>query len=497
MGSFAYYRGSSVIPEENKDIFAKQMRRILDLGGMMGFAEVKMFDKSILLLRPVSQMTGKELHFHYNYFEERGWESAGFDSERSDLWSGKIGDAEFSDTMTAAYMLYELYLPEYGFAMKDGDLVEASQTAGWLNQILGTRFSLGKRAELWSCIEQSMDSKYRDQLSEHLLKELIPINRRDAVGSTDLADLLYIIYGTGHLSEEKVTAGSYPADVLRCKRELLLFLQSDADVETLWALLEKPYAERCKIKTGMLAPIAQLTLEMPARVFVYLTAEIQKLNFWKSWETLSAKVYHDERPRPYVSETLAEWRRKKMLEPFEPVRTSSYLRQDDWFTFEDTPKELKGRPNYYLSDDDRLFWWDGSDEVRISEKADTWLTECSAEHRKIMETGVKSNNSISDLRGFIDLLDEVNDYYWRIFPFETMFYDFVENIYKLEYRAAIQLIRETANSEKNRKAGEIIRAYERQEMKSKNVVGNEGRLEVKRLYAVLANRPLRKKYFDF
>lgn len=497
MGSFAYYRGNGAIPEEKKDIFAKQMCRVLDLGGMMGFTEVKMLDKTIPLLRPVSQMSGKEFHFHYNYFEERGWESAGFDSEKADLWSGKIGDAEFSDTMTAAYMLYELYLPDYGFAMKDGDFVEASKTVGWLNQILGTKFSMGKRANIWDCIEQSIDPEYSNQLNEQMLKELTPPNRRDAVGGTDLADLLYIIHGTERLLEANVTDGAYPADVLRCKRELLEFLQSAPDAETLLALLKKPYAERRKIKAEKLAPIAQLTLVMPARVFVYLTAEIQKLNFWKIWETLSSQVYHDEQPRQYVSDELAEWRRGKMLEPFEPVRTSAYLRQDNWFTFGDTPKELKGRPKYYLSDDDRLFWWDGTDEVRISEKADTWLKECSAEHRKIMEAGIEPNHSISDLRGFIHLLDEVNDYYWRIFPFETMFYDFVENISKPEYGAAIQLIRNTADSEKNRKIGEIIRAYEKNELKSKNVVGNEGRLEVKRLYAVLANRPLRKKYFDF
>lgn len=113
MGSFAYYQGDGTIPENQKVTFKKQMRRILDLGGMMEMTEVKMFDQTLPLLRPIQQMDEKDIHFYYNYFEECSWESAGFDTEKTHLWSGKIGSAEFSDTMTAAYMLYELCLPGY------------------------------------------------------------------------------------------------------------------------------------------------------------------------------------------------------------------------------------------------------------------------------------------------------------------------------------------------------------------------------------------------
>ena len=41
-------------------------------------------------------------------------------------------------------MLYELYDPDCGFAKKNCDFVDASKTIGWLNQIFGTQFSLGK-----------------------------------------------------------------------------------------------------------------------------------------------------------------------------------------------------------------------------------------------------------------------------------------------------------------------------------------------------------------
>lgn len=48
-----------------------------------------------------------------------------------------------------------------------------------------------------------------------------------------------------------------------------------------------------------------------------------------------------------------------------------------------------------------------------------------------------------------------------------------------------------------RKAGEVIKYRKNRESESKNVIDNEGRLQVKRIFAVLANRQLRKKYFGF
>ena len=47
------------------------------------------------------------------------------------------------------------------------------------------------------------------------------------------------------------------------------------------------------------------------------------------------------------------------------------------------------------------------------------------------------------------------------------------------------------------KAGEVIRYRKNRESESKNVIDNEGRLQVKRIFAVLANRQLREKYFGF
>lgn len=118
-------------------------------------------------------------------------------------------------------------------------------------------------------------------------------------------------------------------------------------------------------------------------------------------------------------------------------------------------------------------------------------------HREILKTVEVQQNAITAMQDFMKLLTDINEYYWRILPFEEMFYDFLQNISQKEYAAAIELMRQIAEDEDIRKAGEVIKYRKNRESESKNVIDNEGRLQVKRIFAVLANRRLREKYFGF
>lgn len=111
-----------------------------------------------------------------------------------------------------------------------------------------------------------------------------------------------------------------------------------------------------------------------------------------------------------------------------------------FLAFYKTPEELQEKPNYYLSDADRLYWWDGTDEVRITEKTDEWLRKMAESHQEILKTVEVQQNAITAMQDFMKLLTDINEYYWRIFPFEEMFYDFLQNISRKEYAAAIELI---------------------------------------------------------
>ena len=83
------------------------------------------------------------------------------------------------------------------------------------------------------------------------------------------------------------------------------------------------------------------------------------------------------------------------------------------------PEKLKGKSNYYLTDDDRLFWWDGTDEVVISEEMTIWLEELADRHRKLMElpdAGCEDRFESSNfIKNFMILLDEICSYY-KVLP---------------------------------------------------------------------------------
>ena len=138
------------------------------------------------------------------------------------------------------------------------------------------------------------------------------------------------------------------------------------------------------------------------------------------------------------------------------------------------------------------------DEV-MKEYASQQLKE---ERKRRAEAAVPSVRTSKFLRqdaffkGFLELLVEIDQYYKRIYPFQSMFYEFIQKGDKAEYRAAIKLLKEIADE--NRAEGRIIEKIKYSwDLTSRNVTHNIGRLRLKRYLSVMANRKLRKQYFEF
>lgn len=109
MGTFGAYMGSMAISKKRRDEFAGQMMKILNYGGMMNLEMVSMYGHELYLLCPLKLFPEGRVDFHFNYFEDRGWENAGFDAKDGYFYSNKIGGQEFNDVVMAAYLLYEMW----------------------------------------------------------------------------------------------------------------------------------------------------------------------------------------------------------------------------------------------------------------------------------------------------------------------------------------------------------------------------------------------------
>lgn len=502
MGVYGYYEGHVEIPEEKKGIFAKQVEKLLYYGGMMKIEEVSMYGQSVGLLSPLVIYPSGKVEFHFNYFEDDAWESAGFYADKSSFFSNKIGSAEFCDVITAIHFLYEMNDTNCGYVTVDGEIENYRGCVGWINHVLGTQYSMSNRFRLWEYAEYYAFNReqYSEPFNENILESIIPRGMIYEAAGIELTDLLYIINGTKTLDDnEKIAIDSYPMDILKCKVVLEKFFKKDESeqaVENLVELLKMDRVYREKVQEEDLIHIVEMTLFLPARVFAYLVAEIKGIDFWEFWKEIHAEVYHDEVMKKYASDELIEKRLRERNKPIPPVSTSEYLRQDGFFTFYDTPKELKGKPNYYISDDDRMFWWDGTDEVKITDETQNWLVTLASQHKELMEKQEIKEKTEDFFNVFLSLLVEINRYYKRIYPFRDMFYEFIQNGEKIEYKAAVELLRKL--SEENKDDGKVIeKVGYAWDLASKNVTHNIGRLRLKRYLSVMANKSLRKRVFGF
>ena len=501
MGTFGGYTGSMNLPEEKREEFAGQVVKVLNYGGMMQFEHISMYGHEMGLLKPIELYPGGKTRFHFNYFEDEGWETAGFDAHEGYFYSEKIGGREFCDVVTAVYFLYEAWDEGPGLAEVNGDIVNDRFYTGWLNHLLGTRFSMKKRFRLWDNVEKYALERVGDYVDPTGdVMQFIPAGMRYGAGGVEFSDLMYITRGTESLTEDETEPGTYPAEVYGCKKALEAFFkteQKEDAIQKIRELIKKDRYERERARGKELSDIGRFSLILPARVIAYLTAEITKESFWECWKEIHGAVYHDEIMKEYAPQQLKAERKRLIEAPVPPFRTSEFLRQDDFFAFYDTPKELEGKPDYYISDDDRLYWWDGTDEVVISKEMDEWLGILAVRHKEILEklTG-ETKEPEGVFKKFLQLLVEIDQYYKRIYPFKNMFYEFVHNGNKIEYRAAVKLLKEIADE--NREEGKIIeKAKYAWDITNRNVTHNAGRLKLKRYLSVMANRRLREKYFGF
>lgn len=132
--------------------------------------------------------------------------------------------------------------------------------------------------------------------------------------------------------------------------------------------------------------------------------------------------------------------------------------------------------------------------MEIPEETDQWLRKLGERYRKLLE--VQETENVDFLEYFFGLLEQINEFYKRVFPFQEMFYDFLQNDSRREYRAALKLLEEL--DQENREDGRIIEKLSGSwDLNSYNVTHNAGRMRMKRYLAVLANRRLREMYFGF
>lgn len=152
MGTFAWVSGDAKIPEAKKEEFKERITEIFYRGGMMRTEWMRMFDKSIKLLVPAETDEAGQIVVDYNYLENSFWEAAVFDTNTCEIWSSKVGWAQFEKTMAAAYMLYELYAQGDTLAVVCGSPMPVENSVRWINGLFHENYTLERRMDLWKLL---------------------------------------------------------------------------------------------------------------------------------------------------------------------------------------------------------------------------------------------------------------------------------------------------------------------------------------------------------
>ncbi|CUN89629.1 UDP-glucose 4-epimerase [Dorea longicatena] len=468
--------------------------------GVKNIVSVKNNNHELYVLSKPEKDQNNRILWNYNYFEDDMWETASLDCKDLQIYSNKVGNEEYKDVMIALYMLSELEDNDIGFTMCNGDIVSEEKYVGWINQILGTNYSFRKRFNLWENVEWYIENEKCEEMhiSMKELFELIPKNLRYAAGGTELADLLWVINGTSSLLPRDLDPDSYAYEVWKCQRAIQeIFIKDlENEEEKILSLLQMPRNRRKSVMDPIMKKLAKFTLFLPARIVLFLYTEFTGDNFWEIWSAIKSGAYHDEKMKKYASKELELYRKIFIEGPIAPVTTSDFLSQDGYFTFWETPSELVGEENYYISDWDRLYWWGKIEDVEITEEIDIWLNMLVKEYEMILK-GKEQETENAFVDHIFNTMEYLNSFYGRIYLFKEFYNALLNNSHEVRYQAILDLLDKFG--EKNKEIGRVYQKYGNKEwcILSKNLKCNRGRMEIKRIIGVMANKELRKKYFGF
>lgn len=493
MGTFAGFYGEQKIKEKVKEEYISNLKKVLEHGGMMQFEKVNLFGEEIALLKELTPNENGYITFHYNYFGDEAWETAGINLNTCKFYSNKIGWSEFCDVILAAYVLTEFYTEEFGIAEINGDIFDAKEIIGWLNYVLDKKFTNIRAIDAFKILE-TCPELYRDDIQDVVQN----CGCEEAISLSSLITYLYfkrhdnsswdeIIKALG----ENTTGDIRPTDVILKMEKAIKRLKDEGktyedmldltfDIENY--IRSKEVKEREKDESneykfsivGLFCPKINILIQL---------CEIYEKDFWEEY-----KKYKDR----LTSSADELWKGdSSKLKPIEKISTAEYL---------DTPDSAlcfmhsEAKENYHKSDDDFILFWNEKCDLNFSEEFNQWCFKLQQDFDEI-----KRNIEIKPVQDFIKSLifslNFANKRYHRIYAHTNMFYDFLANAEKKEFQAALKLFSKIIDE--NYEEGKVIEDVRDWDIADKNKTFNKGRLNVKRYLAIMANKEFRNKIFGF
>ncbi|MBQ9010567.1 MAG: hypothetical protein IJ088_14765 [Clostridia bacterium] len=452
MGTFMHCIGKLTIPDEKWPGFLREAMRVLEQGGLFERAYCNFMGHELWLLRPPTPDRERYIDVTYSYFEKDGWENAGIDTERRQVYSGKIGWNRFNLVIQALYDLAEIYSDTL-FASANSSLSCPDGAIQWLRYILDRDLEYTWRRDVWRLAEEEIREQERRGRVYGLESSFAESYGSVKWGIDPMIITMMVCKGTGAIIGEAKKDGyqgprlddqgnlerlSILDSLILCKNAVEAYKKEstqteDEQVTSLLGYLTCDGKQRKSFgKNERSAALSLASVVNSPQIFVLVIAETYGRNFWELWWEVRDRLTVPQIEYDHVSED----------DPSERRTTEEYLR---------------------ISSDERLYWWREGSDVVISEKTRCWLLSLAERARGL--SGQVCEGTPAEWRERLVRLLSGREMGF----FEETFYEFLANFHLTQYRIAVVLLE---------KAG----------------TGTE---EFRRLAAVMANTALRKKIFAF
>ena len=494
MGTFAGFYGEQKIKEELKEAYTKNLIKLLNAGGMMQFESVNLFGKEIGLLKELTPNEDGVVHFHYNYFGDEAWETAGLNLNTCKFYSGKIGWGEFCDVILAAYVLTEFYTEEFGVAEINGEIFDAKESIGWINYVLDKEFTNIRAVDAIKLWEAGQEYNQRDIPT--IVQEC---GCNAAINLTNLMEYFYITKNENTMWEMLVNAlGESETNnivitkvILKMEKAIEKLVEKGKTYEEILEYtfgIEEYFNNRKNNDDEQNEPekyrFYMLGLLCPKVIVLVILCEMFEKDFAEEYKLYKEKLVSSADEFFGIGDI-------SKLESIEKIKTYEYL---------DTPdsalcfRHTEAKENYHKSDDDFALFWTPDCDLKFSDNFNIWCDSLKKDFEEILKHVEMVPNQMF-IKNLIETLKYADDTYKRIFAPSTMFYEFISNSENKNYQAAYKLFVKLL--EDNLEEGKVIEKVNSWDIADKNITFNKGRLNIKRYLAIMGNIELRKQLFGF
>lgn len=499
MGTFAglFERGDKGIQSDKASEFAERVKIVYQNGGMMDIERMQLFGKKIATIHK-AEMDSDGMDFYYNYFEDTGWENAGFSKKSNHVWSNKIGWAQFHRAVVAAYVLEEQYVDDVAVATVDGDPVTSWMYVGWLNYLFDEKKHV-KNFDTWNLFEAFyyLDDRY-DRWDDWGKWNDFGNKRYAFISGCEICS---VIYGTDKaleifetVKEEELEKLAY-AGMKGMKEYLQEFAKEEQNHD----------AKQCQ--------------EMMDVIRQYYTKEASEENeslYEGKYQTIVTCLTVSDAPA-FIVKGIAEIFQKDFRELWDEIKDIAERKQ----------QAVYGNDEYYVvpistdkffrqAPDDMIYYWEDNDKIVFSDELWDWFSSLRKEYDIMMED---ENIIEHPLHYIVDLMAEADENYYNIFAFTEFVEESIEKLSDKRYQVLWRLFDRMIHDSELKKAGDVIfvpegpghenegihywgeqpkrrliSSWDFMEHSKKN---NKGRVTLKRYMALVANKALRLKVFGF